>query len=403
MASVEKRGESWVLVAFLGRDASGKQRKKKKSIPAAGITKAEAKRLANKFEDGVRKKKIDDKNLTLAGFIDYWKKEYALQEDTYSPTTLERNEYLLNRIIPALGHIRLIKLKPTHLMEFYNNLREPGMRLDKDKEGKLSDRSVQMHHKFLSALLNKAKKWKFIEENPCHFVDSPKSKSKKAPIYDEETLIRFLTLLHQHAKTKYILFFLLAFSTGLRRGEILGLRWKDIDMEKSKLQVNQTAIVVKKEGVKHKDPKTEKSASSVSISPSVIPILEQHRYEQNLLKQRAKDKGNEWPDNDLVFTTIEGRPMFPSTITHWLTDFTDTHKLPHVSPKSFRHMSVTYAFDRGFDIKAVSERARHTQVSTTTDIYGHVLPQKDQAIAASLDEIIKKVKKDEPEYYGDFI
>lgn len=389
MATVEKRGNSYRFVVFVGRDNTGKQIKKYKTISAIGVTKTEAKRLAAEFENDVLKKTfIDDKNLTLKGFIEYWQTEYAHQEGVYSPKTIERNNNLLDRIIPALGHIKLKKLKPPHLLQFYNNLREPGMRLDRDKIGKLSPRTIQMHHKLLSAILNKAKQWQFIEINPCNYVDPPKSKSKQIAIFDEETLLRFFECLFAHAKTKYVLFFLIAFSTGLRRGEILALRWQDIDLDKMRLRVNQSALVVKGKGIIYKDPKTEKSNSNVSISPSVIPILQQHKAEQELLQGLS---GGTW-DNDLLFTTVEGKAMFPSTVSHWLKDFLTAHNLPIVSVHSFRHMSVTYALDRGFDLKAVSERARHTQVSTTTDIYGHALPQKDVAIAASLDEIIIQAK-----------
>lgn len=393
MATVEKRGNSWRLVVFLGLDANKKQIRHKKTIPAAGISKTEAKRLANEFELELLKPSFfNDQDLTLSGFIDYWKEKYAYQEGNYSPTTLDRNENLLDRIIPALGHIRIKKLKPTHLMEFYNQLRQEPRR---DGKGLLSSRTIQMHHKFLSSIMSKAKQWQFLELNPCEYVDAPKSKSGKMPIYEEDDLIKFLTLLSIHAKIKYQLFFLLAFSTGLRRGEILGLRRQDINMEKCILRVNQSAIVVKKVGVKYKDPKTDKSAAGVSFSKSILPILKAHLEEQDAMKELAGDK---WTKTDLIFTTAVGKSMFPSTVNHWLIKFIDTHKLPHVSPHSFRHMSVTYAIDRGFDLKAVSERARHTQISTTADIYAHVLPQKDQAIAASLDEIIVqsqdiKVKK----------
>ncbi|MEN6567133.1 MAG: tyrosine-type recombinase/integrase [Veillonellales bacterium] len=394
MATVQKRGNSWRLIAYLGYDSSKKQIRKTKTIPADGITKPEAKRMANEFENECLKKGfINDQNLTVKDFIDYWKREYALQPDIYSPKTLERNEDLLNRIIPAIGSIRLKKLKPTHLMEFYNNLREDGMRLD-GKKGKLSSRTIQMHHRLLSAILNKAKQWQFIEINPCQHVDAPKSKSKSAPIYDEQTLLRFFQILFAEAKTKYQVFFLLDFSTGLRRGEMVGLRWNDINIEKAVLHVNQSAIAIKGKGIIYKDPKTEKSKNGVSFPRQLIPIIEKYREEQEILKSKCKTK---WPDNDLVFKTAEGRQMFPSTFSHWLTDFIEKHNLPHISPHSFRHMSVTYAIDRGFDLKAVSERARHTQVSTTTDIYAHVLPQKDQAIAACLGEIIDHAKdtKDE--------
>ena len=399
MATVEKRGNSWRLIAYLGYDELGNQIKRRITIPIEGVSKAEAKRLASKFEsECLRKGYVDDKKMTLSEFVDYWKKEYALQEDTYSPKTLERNEQLLGRILPALGHIPIKKLKPTHIMEFYNNLREPGMRKDKDKDGKLSPRTIQMHHKLLSSILGKAFKWKFIKENPCQFVDAPKSKSKTIAIYTEDTLLHFLRLLIEEAKTKYILFFLLAFTTGLRRGELLALKWDAIDMEKGVLNVNQNAIVVKGEGIIYKDPKTEKSAGAISIAPQIIPLLKLQMFEQGIFKAKSK---KQWPGKDspafnLVFTTENGNAMYPSTVNKWLTTFLERHNLPRISPHSFRHMSVTYAIDRGFDLKAVSDRTRHSQLSTTTDIYGHVLPQKDRAIAKSLGDIITQAQEEKP-------
>ena len=176
----------------------------------------------------------------------------------------------------------------------------------------------------------------------------------------------------------------------MRRGELLGLRrTADINLTKTELRVNQNAIVVKEKGVQYKEPKTEKSASAVSFSPSIVPVFQQHFSEQDLLHQRFEEKGGTWPDTDLVFTTCEGNPMFPSTFSHWLSDFIEKHKLPKISTRSFRNMSITYAIDRGFDLKAISERARHTQLSTTMDVYAHVLKPKDKAIAASLDKIIQ--------------
>lgn len=406
MATVEKRGDSWRLVAYLGYDADGKQIKKTQTIPVTGTSKAAAKRLASAFEADLlkkskRKNRTNDRNLTFKEFIDYWKKEYALQDDTYSPTTIKRNEILLQRIVPALGHIKLRDLDAGHLMEFYNNLREDGMRMD-GRPGKLSPRSIQMHHDLISAILGKAKKWQILTDIPTQYVDAPKAKCAKTPILDEANLIRFIELLFEHGKLKHILFFLIAFSTGLRRGEVAGLRLSDINKDKGKLYVNQTAIVVKG-GVKHKEPKTEKSVGSVSVSATIFHVLDLYLAEREQLKQSASDRETPWPDTDLLFVTSEGLPMYPSSFSYWLYKFIERHNLPKITTRSFRNMSITYAIDRGFDLKAVSERARHTQVSTTTDIYAHVLPQKDQAIAATLDEIIQKAKKVEVEFYGDFI
>jgi site-specific recombinase XerD len=102
-------------------------------------------------------------------------------------------------------------------------------------------------------------------------------------------------------------------------------------------------------------------------------------------------KGDNWHDKTgILFTTIEGKPMLPSSFNHWIAKFTETHGLPAISPHAFRHMAATYALDRGFDLKYVSNFVRHTQVSTTGDIYAHVLPAKNQQLVASLDEIVQK-------------
>lgn len=143
----------------------------------------------------------------------------------------------------------------------------------------------------LSSILNKAKKWQFLEMNPCQYIEAPKSKSKTMPIYEEDELINFLHLLLTEAKTKYQLFFLLAFSTGLRRSELLGLRYEDIDMDKLVVHVNQAAIVVKGKGIQYKDPKTEKSAAGVSFSPSILPILKKHLQEQTEQKNLPEQSG----------------------------------------------------------------------------------------------------------------
>ena len=393
MARIEKRGKSWRITVSLGYDSNNKQIRATKTINDIGYTKTEVKKMASEFELEVSRKKFtNDKNLTLSDFIGYWEKEYALQDGVYSPTTIARNKNLLARIIPALGHIRLSKLKPTHLISFYNYLREEDVRAD-GKKGFLSSRTIQMHHKLLSSILNKAKKWQFLEENPCHYVDAPKSKSKQATVYDSEELNKFLTLLFEKALLKYQAFFLIAFSTGLRRGEILGLRWSDIDFENAIIKISQNAITVKG-GIEYKDPKTEKSAGSVSLSKTVIPILLNLQKEQKDLKyiHLGKNPNDKWNEYNLIFINKYGKAMYPSSFAHWLVKFTNNNNLPPISIHAFRHMSVTYAIDQGYDLKSVSERARHSKIGITADIYGHYFPQKDQAIANSLDKFIQNAQ-----------
>ena len=208
MAAVEKRGTSWRLVAYLGYDDLGKQIKRTKTIPAEGTTKHEAQKLANQFEnEELKNKTVFDRSMTFSQFIDYWLENYGSKESERSVMTQDRDRQLFVRIRKALGEIRLRKLEPKHILAFIKNLEEDGMRLDTPDKGKLSSRSVQMHYKLISSILSKAVQWKFISENPCRSVDTPKSKSKKIPIYDEPTLLSFLYLLLTKAKLKYQAFF----------------------------------------------------------------------------------------------------------------------------------------------------------------------------------------------------
>lgn len=393
MASVEKRGKSWRLIAFLGYDALGQQIKRTKTIPAEGIDKHAAKKLANKFEaEELKNKGVHDRNMTFEQFSKYWDDNFASKH--HSPTTRERNNQLLVRINKGIGHIRLRKLGPKHILALLQNLEEDDMRLDKGKngeikKGKLSSRTVQLHYKLLSSILGKAVKWKFIDENPCRSVDTPKATSRKIPIYDEPTLLKFLHLLLTTAKLKYQTFFLLALTSGLSRSEILGLRWRDINFEKSFLRVNQVCVRVKGKGVDYKDEtKTAARAAPVPIAAYTLDVLRRLKEEQAQLRARAGDK---WHDKTgILFTTIEGRPMFPSSFGHWLIKFTDKHDLPSIGVHAFRHMAATYALDRGFDLKFVSNFIRHSQISTTGDVYAHVLPPKNQQLVSALDELVQK-------------
>lgn len=388
MASVEKRGDSWRLITFIGRDDLGKQIKRTKTIPAEGISKHDAQKLANKFEtEELKNRHVHDQNMTFSQFIDYWHENYAIKE--HSITTQDRNRQLLQRIRKSLGDIRLRKLEPKHILAFIKNLEEPGMRLDKPKGGKLSGRTIQIHYKLISAILSKAVQWEFIDDNPCRRVDTPKAKSKKIPIYDEPTLLKFLNLLLTKAKLKYQAFFLLALTSGLRRSEILGLRWKDISFEKSFLRVNQVGVRVQGKGIEYKDDtKTTESSAPVPISPFTLTILQQLKAEQALIRGKADDK---WHDKaGILFTTTEGKPMLPSSFGHWLTKFTTKHNLPAIGVHAFRHMAATCALDRGFDLKFVSNFIRHADIGTTGNIYAHVLPAKNQQLVASLDELVQK-------------
>lgn len=401
MARAELRGNKWRLIAYLGYDpVTKKQITEKDSVPAEGISEYEAKRLANEFELKCLKRKnfTNNTNLTVNEFVDYWREEYATKDDHYSEKSLERNEELLGRVLIAIGAIRLKKLKPTHIMKMLNMLREVKK---KDSDEKLSPRSVQMHFTLISAIFNKAVQWGFMDDNPCKYVDRPKAKSAKTKIWGEEDLLRFFELLYRHASIKNQLFFTIAFLSGFRRGEICALRPEDFNTEELTISVVKNNVLSKTGKIITRPPKTDKSEDRVHTSELCMELFKLYMAEREKMKELA---GAEWVGSEFLFVNKTGGPVHPTSFPQWLTKFSKRHGLPVMTVKGFRNMCITYAIDRGFDLKAVQEHARHSQLRTTTDIYAHVLPKKDRALADSLNEMIKKSKPTiAPEFYGDFI
>ena len=202
MVQVIKRGKSWLLAVFKGRDIYGKKLLEHKTISAEEYSAKEAKQIGIEFEKEVlaSKGKVD-RNITFSAFVDYWKKNYAEVPGAYEKLTIQRNEQLLERILPALGRKKLRDIKPEHLLELYEKIRT-GERKD-GKKIPLSGRTIQMHHRLLSVIFNKAIKWGVIGTNPCSLVDPPKNNPKPITVYDKEMLGKFLSALFSDAPLRF--------------------------------------------------------------------------------------------------------------------------------------------------------------------------------------------------------
>ncbi len=403
---IEKRGEhSYRLTVFAGYDGNGKQIIHRKTVNAANDT--EAKKLYTQFAADVERGNIAASGkMTLKEFFAYWEEHHA--RNHHEPKTIIRNKELFSRIEAALGSKRLDKLEPKHILQFYKKLSEPGIKNTPTKKNgepakrelSLSANTIQKHHKLLSALLTKAVQWGFIYSNPCSRVESPKATRQQIPILDEEQTIGFLALLDGE-ELKYRLLVFIALSTGLRRGEIFGLRWANIDFVKKTFDIRETSQYITGVGLITKSPKNESSRRQIAVSDSVMELLRQHKAEQSArrLKLGAGD-GGEWvgaqkSEEDFVFTTWNGAPMHPDSFNNWLRKFIDEHKLTHISPHSFRHMSATFALVQGISLKSVSARLGHSKTSTTADIYSHALKSVDRDIAEKMDAFLtsSRVKK----------
>ncbi|MBU3208033.1 site-specific integrase [Clostridium algidicarnis] len=414
MASIEKRGDnSYRLTVSCGYNKTGKKIVKRKTIDLTHVKPDKQLEEANKqwilFKDEIEKGLfLDSEKITFEDFIEKWLKNYA--EPELAPKTLHRYKELLNsRIIPALGHIKLNKLQPTHLTEFYTNLREDGIRSD-GKPGGLSERTILHHHRLISSILTCAVQWQFLLSNPALRLKAPKVTKTEAKHFNIEQTEYILSLLDKEP-IKYRTMVVLAIYGGMRMGELTALEWQDVDFNNGLLKINKSLQHLKEKGTFIKSTKNETSNRIISLPDSAITLLREYKVWQNGEKAIL---GNLWNDNCTnIFTALDGGPMFPSTISKWFNNFIKRHNesimnddtilqedkdiyiLDNVNFHGLRHTSATILINQGVDVTTVSKRLGHARTSTTTDIYSHSLKKSDKEASNKLENLFNKSPKSE--------
>jgi len=382
--SIEKRGKnSYRLIVSAGTSPGGKRKKYTKTIRAESERKAE-KELAKFVAEVESNTYVEPSRITLRSFSERWMSDYA--EKNLAPKTIYEYKRLLElRILPAMGHLKLSKIKPIHLVEFFSNLQEEGMRED-GKEGKLSNNTVMHYYRLIRNMLGTAEKWKLIQSNPVDNVDPPKVKKKEADYYTEEEIKTMFKAL-ENEKTKYKTAIIVTISCGLRLGELVGLKWGNIDFEDNTIEIEQTNQYLPGFGTITKDPKTESSKRMVSVPEAAMRMLKIHKTEE---AEKQLKCGDLWKDTGYVFTQWNGLPMHPGTPSKWFSKFLEKHGLRKITFHQLRHTSATMLIHSGLNIRALSARLGHSNTSTTLNIYSHALRSADKVAADKIEEIMFK-------------
>lgn len=399
--SIEKRGEnSYRLVISGGNGPGGKRKKYTKTIKVEGKTEAERNKKAEmelaKFIAQIESNTfIEPSKLTFKDFIEKWLDEYA--EKNLAPKTVFRyNQMLTSRIIPALGHIKLDKLKPIHFVEFYNNLQEDGIRSD-GKPGGLSARTIKHHHRLIHDILEFAVKWQLVSSNPADNVDAPKVKKVEASYYDEDEVKQLMIRLAEvpEEELKYKAAVILALTGGFRLGELTGLMWNHINFDADTIDIVQSNQYIPGKGTFTKDTKNETSIRTITIPHPVMDLLQKYHTYQ---KEKRIKQGTLWHETGFVFTQWNGKPMYPSTPSRWFSKFLKEHGLRSITFHQLRHTSATLLIKENINIREISKRLGHSNTSTTLNIYSHALKSTDKIAAEKLGNIIfssTSVKNDE--------
>jgi integrase len=373
---------SWPIVYDLPVDTiTGKRRQKSQTVKG---TKRDAERALREIllslEQGSY---IKPNKLTLGEWLDQWCESFVVMNTT--PRTYVSYRPIIDRHLKqGLGSIALSRLEPQQIQAYYADKLTKGR---VDGKGSLSNRSVLYHHRILSKALDQAVKMGLVVRNVAKLITPPRVARKTINVLDADEASKLLDI---SSETIYYPLFSTLLYTGLRRGEAIALRWKNIDLLGLELHVVESAYRIHKEFI-ITEPKTLHSKRAVSLSPSLAALLREYREDQELMR---KQMGNPLTGEDFVFSWPDGRPLDPDVVTKAFHRIAGKAGLKNIMLHDLRHTHATLMLKAGVHPKVVSERLGHANIGITLDTYSHVLPGLQEAAAERFDRIFEKVNKE---------
>lgn len=384
MATIQKRGTSYSIRVSCGYDTHGKQViqsmtwKPEPKMTPKQIEK-ELNRQAVMFEEACNKG-FQSSAVKFEAFCEEWFESYA--KPNLRNTTYERMLQLRKRVYAAIGHMRMDKITPRQIQAFVSSLSKEGAN---ERTGKpLAPKTIKNNLSLISEVFSYAVKMGVVSDNPCSKVTIPKGKVKEKEIYSPEEVQKILDLL-EHEPMKYRVFFNLMIYSGFRRGEMLGLEWKDIDFENCIISVRRTSNYTSTKGTYTDTTKTRRSQRTLKFPKHIMDMLKEYKAEQD---EQALNCGDQWLETDRLFTKWNGEPMYTGQPYSWFEEFCERNGLPFHGIHSFRHTFASLLVNQGVDIVTVSGALGHSAVSTTSNIYCHILQEAQAKVSNAVSEAL---------------
>jgi len=340
---------------------TGRREQRSKTFLARREAEAYLTRWQAEIEHGIA---LEPGTVTVGEQCRYWLDTYA--RTSVSPQTFSEYERIVrSHILPALGAVPLQKLTVAHLEAFKGELLARG----------LGTRTVAMCLMRLRQMLAQAIDLHLIAANPTACVQKPRVSTRRGRTWTTEQARRFLAVAGRSA---YGPIWAVYLGSGMRRGEALGLRWRDVDVKHRTLRVEQTVGLERGRTVVKPKPKTEASRRTLAVDAAIIKALVAHRERQQEQRARA---GDGWREHELVFATTRGTPINPNNLHREFGRLAAEADVPGIRIHDLRHTHITLAIQAGAPIGTVSRRAGHARVSTTMDIYAEVTPDMHADVA----------------------
>ena len=367
----------WLGQVSLGYDADGKRIRKSFS----GKTRKEvADKIAAALHEVTTGTYIEPTTITLGEWLDRWMTSYKkaqLKQSTYESYDSMIETY----IKPVLGDVPMAKLQGPMLQDFYNEQLESGRRKTK---GGLSNRTVRYLHSIIRQALQKAVKENMLPRNPADTTNPPVAKSGQVePLTKDQLLTFFETAKDDRLYAAYVL----AATTGLRRGELLGLCWDCVDLKGGVITVQRQLLALEDGPTMDDGTKSKRGRRSIALTDDATRELKAHRKRQ---AQEMLLIGEAYQKNNLVFAEADGTYLDPREFTKHFQRLLKQAGLPKVRLHDLRHTHASLLLARGVHPKVVQERLGHSSITMTLDLYSHLTPGLDEAAAATLNGLLKE-------------
>ncbi len=374
----ERSPGKWAIVLDVPDPETGKRRRKWHTFHGTKRqAETESARLIAELDGGSY---IEPAKTTVREYFTRW---LAHEKANVSPKTHQRyEELLLKNIAPVIGAVTLNKLTAARIDGCWAHLLESGRR---DGKGGLSPRTVHHCRRVMLTAMDQALKWDLLKKNPVALTRPPKVEKVSMDAY---TAAQTAVLIDELRHTRVFIPALLAALCGLRRGEILALRWRDVDLENGSLSIRESAEEVGKD-VRYKETKSGK-ARTVALGSTVREELKSHKIAQ---AEEQLKLGIRPDANSFVVAQIDSRPLKPTSLTHEWVRLVAKTSLPRIRFHDLRHSHATQLLAAGVHPKIASERLGHSTIGITLDLYSHVMPGMQANAAEQVDAAIKAAKK----------
>ena len=376
--SITQRGDKYRVCFDYGIDREGNRVRKYRTFD----TKRDATRAFNEHKVKMDKgTQIMPSEYTFAQWLDYWYKDIILPQ-IEETTAYGYRGMIENYLKPQLGEIRLQKLTARDIQQYYTWLMD---------EKELSPNTVIKHHNLLTNTLNAAEQQEYITKNPMRAVSPPKKRQREAKFYTPEQLG---TLLDKAVGTRLELPVYICAYLGLRRGELCGLRWSDVDLEHQTITIENTRTQAGKKEIE-KGTKTASSTRTLYLPDTLCDMLKAAKENQQAYRAEYK---NAYDDNDYVVVMEDGRPFRPNYLSELFGKFLADNDLPKIVLHELRHTFASLSNQAGIPAYNIGKALGHSTPATTQKIYTHLLDQTHtqavEGVAAIADEARRKAGKE---------